>query len=206
MTPSSSTRRIKLAIILTYMLFGALLNSVGAALGILLPWSLGAAVEPLGLALAALMVLLMAGMLVAWRRRRAALAFGMLLALAAAPAVVLFGRILPDLEPAWLTRAVAAAVAAARPCPDSIVAAVDYQEPSLVFTLGTRTLLVDLAGAAAHLAADPACGLALVPDAAAAVFLERAKAAGIAARPVAAVSGFDYNDLHVEHLTLFAGR
>jgi len=177
-----------------------------AAAGILLPWSLDAAIEPLAIPLAALVVLLMAAVLVARRRRREALAFGLLLALGAAPAVALFGRVLPNLEPLWLTRAVAATVAGARPCPTGSLAVVGYHEPSLVFTLGTATALTDLSGAAAHLAADPDCGLALVPEALTPVFLARATAAGATARPVAAVAGFDYNDLHVERLTLFAGH
>jgi 4-amino-4-deoxy-L-arabinose transferase-like glycosyltransferase len=173
-----------------------------ALLGVVVPWSLGAAVDPIAWPVAGLVLVLMAAALVARRKREALLPL-LLLALGATPAIYLFGRMLPALDPVWLTREIARSVAANEPCPAPRLAAVGYHEPSLVFTLGTGTALVGLEEAAARLAADPACGLALVPDEAAPAFLELAEASGRRARAVASIRGFNYNKLDVEHLTLF---
>lgn len=73
--------------------------------------------------------------------------------------------VVPAVKPMWLSPAIASAFKAQKPCADSLLAAVDYHEPSLVFLAGTATKLTDLKGAAAHLTASPACGVALVPSA-----------------------------------------
>ena len=70
---------------------------------------------------------------------------------------------LPRLRTIWLgPRKVAEAVARVRPCALTTVASTPYTEPSLVFLLGTRTVLTDTRGATEHLLRDPACALALV--------------------------------------------
>ncbi|TIX93080.1 MAG: glycosyltransferase family 39 protein, partial [Mesorhizobium sp.] len=58
------------------------------------------------------------------------------------------------------------AVDANRPCDTTVLASAQYHEPSLVFLVGTRTVLTDVHGVAKHLLADPACamGLASVKD------------------------------------------
>ncbi len=175
-----------------------------AGLGIAVPWALGLTPDPLAWLLVGAVAALSAAVLFSLRRQRKFQAFALLLALAALPPLFLFGRMLPRLDPIWLSREIARAVAAGKPCPTSTVAAVGYQEPSLVFALGTATALVDAGEAAARLAADPACSLALVPDEEASAFLRHLAGASLGARPVAAVSGFNYNMLHVEHLTLYA--
>lgn len=76
---------------------------------------------------------------------------------------VLFGAIAPALKPMWLSPRIAEAVRQTRPCADSVLASSVYHEPSLVFLLGTETVLTGLAGTARHLLADPACAMALVP-------------------------------------------
>ena len=76
---------------------------------------------------------------------------------------VLFGAIAPALKPMWLSPRIAEAVRQTRPCGDSVLASSVYHEPSLVFLLGTETVLTGLAGTARHLLADPACAMALVP-------------------------------------------
>jgi len=75
---------------------------------------------------------------------------------------LLFGVIGPSLKPIWLSPAVKAAVDANRPCATSVLASSRFQEPSLVFLVGTNTVLTDVDGVAKHLAADPACALGLV--------------------------------------------
>lgn len=76
---------------------------------------------------------------------------------------LLFGVIAPSLKPIWLSPAIEAAVRANRPCDTTVLAAAEYHEPSLVFLVGTKTVLTDVDGVAKHLLADPACALALAP-------------------------------------------
>ncbi|RUW19662.1 glycosyltransferase family 39 protein, partial [Mesorhizobium sp. M4B.F.Ca.ET.013.02.1.1] len=79
---------------------------------------------------------------------------------------LLFGVIAPSLKPIWLSPAIKVAVDANRPCDTTVLASAQYHEPSLVFLVGTRTVLTDVDGVAKHLLADPACaiGLASVKD------------------------------------------
>jgi len=76
---------------------------------------------------------------------------------------LLFGVIAPSLKPIWLSPAIEAAVKANRPCDTTVLASAGFQEPSLVFLVGTKTVLTDVKGVAQHLLADPACALALAP-------------------------------------------
>ncbi|TIS13725.1 MAG: glycosyltransferase family 39 protein, partial [Mesorhizobium sp.] len=48
----------------------------------------------------------------------------------------------------------------------TVLASSPYHEPSLVFLVGTKTVLTDVDGVAKHLLADPTCalGLALVKE------------------------------------------
>ncbi|PWW02273.1 4-amino-4-deoxy-L-arabinose transferase-like glycosyltransferase [Hoeflea marina] len=77
---------------------------------------------------------------------------------------LLAAQVVPAVTPLWNSPAIARAFEAGRPCPDSVLAAVGYSEPSLVFLAGTRTVLADLEGAAAHLRAEPACGVVVLPQ------------------------------------------
>jgi 4-amino-4-deoxy-L-arabinose transferase-like glycosyltransferase len=69
--------------------------------------------------------------------------------------------VLPGLKPVWLSPQIAEAFEKAKPCPDSRLIAVGYQEPSLVFLAGTNTLLTGAEDAAGALAADR-CAVAVV--------------------------------------------
>ncbi|WP_181179466.1 glycosyltransferase family 39 protein [Mesorhizobium sp. B2-1-3A] len=76
---------------------------------------------------------------------------------------LLFGVIAPSLTPIWLSPAIKQAVLANKACDTTVLASARYQEPSLVFLVGTKTVLTDIGGVAEHLLADPACALALAP-------------------------------------------
>lgn len=76
---------------------------------------------------------------------------------------LLFGVIAPSLKPIWLSPAVKAAVDANRPCDTTVLASAKFQEPSLVFLVGTKTVLTDIEGVGQHLLADPSCALGLAP-------------------------------------------
>jgi 4-amino-4-deoxy-L-arabinose transferase-like glycosyltransferase len=76
---------------------------------------------------------------------------------------LLFGVIVPSLKPIWMSPKIEAAVRANRPCETTVLASAGYHEPSLVFLVGTDTILTDVDGVTQHLLADPACALALAP-------------------------------------------
>lgn len=88
---------------------------------------------------------------------------GLAAAAAAAALGVLSAAVAPALKPAWLSPQVAAAFAANKPCPASRLVAAGYHEPSLVFLVGTDTLLTDGAAAAGEIEKD-ACAVALITD------------------------------------------
>lgn len=81
---------------------------------------------------------------------------------------------------------------------------VGYHEPSRAFALGTARALVYVGEAAARLAAHPACGPVSISVEDASAFPGQFAGTALEARPVAVVSRFNYNMLHVESLTLYA--
>jgi hypothetical protein len=87
------------------------------------------------------------------------------IAAATVASLVAFGllatKVLPPLDPVWPSRAIASAFEANRPCPDSTLVSVGYEEPSLVFLTATSTLLTNASTAAARLQAD-GCAVAAI--------------------------------------------
>lgn len=114
-----------------------------------------------------------------------------------------YGYQLPRLGTIWMSPRIAAAVARARPCPGTTVATVPYQEPSLVFLLGTPTKRTDVSGAAEHLVRDPACGLALVGARERDRFLALLAAAKVEPRAIDRISGINYSNGQRLDLTLY---
>jgi 4-amino-4-deoxy-L-arabinose transferase-like glycosyltransferase len=108
-----------------------------------------------------------------------------------------FQGLLPHLDRLWLSRAVAAAVPAGTP-----VAAAGYHEPSLVFLLGTRTLLTDGAGAGQFLLSTPGAAAVVDSDDQSA-FLSTVTAAGRTARKVASADGLNYSRGRPTHLDIW---
>lgn len=82
---------------------------------------------------------------------------------AAATMGVLASFLLPSLTPVWLSPSIAKGFATLKPCADSRLISAGYHEPSLVFLVGTDTMLTDGATAAAELGKD-ACAVALISD------------------------------------------
>ncbi len=105
--------------------FGALTLAVAA-----LPYLVDGRIDPVGLALvpavAGLFALSVRGLLHAQHRS------GILAGLAAAGLLYAgtYGAVLPGINGIWISRQAAQAVAAARPCPNSVVASAGYSEPS----------------------------------------------------------------------------
>ncbi|MGH6975548.1 MAG: ArnT family glycosyltransferase, partial [Stellaceae bacterium] len=95
-----------------------------------------------------------------WSNPRPTLAVSTVV-LALIVAVAGFSRVVPSLDRLWLSRSAAALVAQVRPRGGATVGVVGYDEPSLIFLLGTATKPLDAAAAARYLASTPN-GLVLV--------------------------------------------
>lgn len=108
--------------------------------------------------------------------------------------VAVHGVVLPRLEPMWLSPQVKAVVDQHRPCPDTLLAAAGYTEPSMVFLVGTKTKLGNGGMVADHLATNPACALGLVTmGEEETLFQQEMAAKGLTPRPVAELTGFNYS-------------
>jgi 4-amino-4-deoxy-L-arabinose transferase-like glycosyltransferase len=112
--------------------------------------------------------------------------------------------VLPGLQTIWLSPRIAAAVKNLRPCPDSVLASASYAEPSLVYLAGRDTKLIGPAQSADFLHDSPACGLALIDARDTAAFLGRARALGLAPRPLTRIDGISYSTGRRLALTLYA--
>ena len=104
-----------------------------------------------------------------------------------------FGVVAPRLDSFWMSRRVGALVAQVRACPETVVAAVGYHEPSLVFTLGTDTKLVGPKLAARHLAENPRCALALATAADEPDLLREMEQQSVTGVRLGEVRGLDYS-------------
>lgn len=106
---------------------------------------------------------------------------------------LLFGVIAPSLKPIWMSREIEAAVRTNRPCETTVLASAGYHEPSLVFLVGTKTILTNVDGTAQHLLADPDCGLALAPVGEEKRLDDLLAGQGRAANRVARIDGVNYS-------------
>lgn len=106
---------------------------------------------------------------------------------------LLFGMIAPSLKPIWLSPAIKAAVDVNRPCDTTVLASAPYHEPSLVFLVGTKTILTDVDGVAGHLLGDPACALGLAPVADEKKLNDMLAAQGKTANRLTEIDGLNYS-------------
>jgi hypothetical protein len=113
--------------------------------------------------------------------------------------------VLPGLKPVWLSPQIAAAFEKAKPCPDSRLIAVGYQEPSLVFLAGTNTLLAGPEDAAGALAADK-CAVAVVDGRNVEAFTGALPGGQASVEEVATVRGVNYSKGTERLLILFRNR
>jgi len=104
--------------------------------------------------------------------------------------IAVFGAVLPLLRPLFPSAAVADAINP--PCDRPLYAAAGYHEPSLVFLLGTATLLTDGRGAADFLL-QGSCRFAIVETTHERSFVQRAEAIGLRYAPAARIDGINYN-------------
>jgi 4-amino-4-deoxy-L-arabinose transferase-like glycosyltransferase len=115
---------------------------------------------------------------------------------------ILTSTVVPSLQPVWLSPQIAAAFESVKPCEDSRLVAAGYHEPSLVFLVGTDTMLTNGRLASRQLRRDK-CAVALISD----DQLETFKA-GIANSPgiveLDAVEGINYSKGTSRRLALYA--
>lgn len=128
---------------------------------------------------------------------------GLAAAAAAAALGILATAVVPALKPVWLSPQVAEAFAAGKPCPDSRLVAAGYHEPSLVFLVGTDTLLTDGATAAAELEKD-ACTVALIADDQLEAFDDGLVEGVSGVVEIGRIEGLNYSKGAARTLTLFA--
>ena len=117
----------------------------------------------------------------------------------------LVGLLAPRLDTFWLSRRLTHAMDAAGLDPRNgvtpgPVAVAGYAEPSLVFSLGTRTQLGDPAAAAQALADGRP---AIVEQKVEPAFRAAARALGVRPRPAAVVAGRDYSNGDEERLVIY---
>ncbi len=184
--------------------FGVGLALPAAILG--LEWSLERRFDPVGLATTLLVGLALLASFVCLRRDRRDPALAALLAASLALQAGGIGLMLPRFDSIWISRQVQRLVAETSPCPHPVVAATGYQEPSLVFLLGTATQLGGPRDSARFLleSRGHACALALVSDEADGFF--RASLLGAAPETLGAVQGVNYSNGKRLRLTLYALR
>ena len=117
-------------------------------------------------------------------RHAAAASPAVLAAVVAIPAIlmnsIVAAVVVPSLKTIWVAPRLAAAIKRHAQCPHPQVASVGFEEPSLVFLVGTRTQLVDGNGAARFLAGG-GCRIALVTTNNEPAFI--AELAGVSKRP-----------------------
>jgi 4-amino-4-deoxy-L-arabinose transferase-like glycosyltransferase len=112
--------------------------------------------------------------------------------------------ILPGLDSLWLSRTVS--TAARQSAGENVMlCSAGFQEPSLVFQLGTRTLLTSPEGAALFLEANPHA-LALVDRSQQEEFKKKADALGLTLKQAGAFYGFNYSKGRTMLLRLYESR
>jgi len=180
---------------------------IAMAIGIVaLPWVLEGRLAPVTLwpALAALFAALAPVWSMTRGRTRAAAAMAVLGAvLVFAP---LLQTVLPSLDALWLSRSVARAVEAYAPPGErsqKLVVSCGYQEPSLVFLLGTETKFIPPDLAARYLSEHPET-LALTANKTDAEFRRQLAELDHEARKLATIRGINYSKGRWDTLTLYA--
>jgi 4-amino-4-deoxy-L-arabinose transferase-like glycosyltransferase len=106
-------------------------------------------------------------------------------------AIAIYGFIVPSLHGAFPSQTVAQVLRGAR-CAAPQLASAGYEEPSLVFLAGTRTRMVDGAGAAEFLNGG-GCRVALIEARQERGFLRRADAIGLRYAPLLRFDGYNYS-------------
>jgi 4-amino-4-deoxy-L-arabinose transferase-like glycosyltransferase len=171
------------------------------ALIILVPFYFGTGMDWRALAVAGVggVLALVALILAVSRKQLGALISALAAILVFAPCLTAI--VAPGLEQLWISERLKAVVASASKPGDPPPAVAGYQEPSLVFALGTNVVLAN--GASAADAGTRSGGLALIEDSEQGNFLARLAELQADATPVGDLSGFNYSRGRRQHVTVY---
>ncbi len=131
--------------------------------------------------------------------------------IAAVCAIVLlpttFGSTLPSLRGVWLSRSIDQTFDRIKPCPHSTLVSAPYAEPSMVFLVGTQTVLAGTGDNAARaVEQDTQCRLGMVAGEDTQRFLSTLQADGFTATRITAISGRNYSNGRELTLEFYAVR
>ncbi|HVZ99906.1 MAG TPA: glycosyltransferase [Caulobacterales bacterium] len=108
---------------------------------------------------------------------------------------VAFGSTLPSLQTVWLSRTIDHTFDRIKPCPHSTLVSAPYAEPSMVFLVGTGTVLAGTGDNAARaVEQDTQCRLAMVAGEDTQRFLITLQSDGFTAARITSVSGRNYSN------------
>jgi len=184
--PELSSRLVRIGFCVCQL--ALLLPGFGA---LALPWLAEHRFEPLGLITA--MAAVSASFLATWKffKRRYLHSAAVAIAATALVMAPTLQWILPGLNWLWLSRTASDAVRQ-RVGGDVMLCSSGYHEPSLVFQLGTRTLLTSPEGAAIFLETNHRA-LALVDSSEEEEFKRKVDSIGLSVKPAGAFYGFNYS-------------
>jgi 4-amino-4-deoxy-L-arabinose transferase-like glycosyltransferase len=118
---------------------------------------------------------------------------------------VVAAAVAPNLKTIWVAPRLAAAVKRDAQCPQPQVASAGFEEPSLVFLVGTKTELVDGDGAARFLA-EGGCRVALITTANQPAFSARIAALSKQAELVEQIPGMNIGKVKKEDIGVYRLR
>jgi 4-amino-4-deoxy-L-arabinose transferase-like glycosyltransferase len=118
---------------------------------------------------------------------------------------VVAAAVAPNLKTIWVAPRLAAAVTRDAQCPQPQVASAGFEEPSLVFLVGTKTELVDGDGAARFLA-EGGCRVALITTANQPAFSARIAALSKQAELVEQIPGMNIGKVKKEDIGVYRLR
>jgi 4-amino-4-deoxy-L-arabinose transferase-like glycosyltransferase len=118
--------------------------------------------------------------------------------------VCIFGLILPSLTPLFPSAQIARALRNVE-CKGPLAAAVGYHEPSLVFMVGTQTLLTNGSGAADFLQKG-SCRFALVESREERSFAQRAETIGLRYALTTRIEGYNYSRGRTVSVAIFTSE
>ena len=118
---------------------------------------------------------------------------------------VVAARVVPDLKTVWVAPRLAAAIKRHAQCAQPQIASAGFEEPSLVFLLGTGTELVDGDGAARFLA-EGGCRIALVTTSNEAAFSAKLAALSKQAKLLEEIAGMNIGKVKKDAIGVYSLR
>lgn len=113
--------------------------------------------------------------------------------------------LLPQMRAVWISERLAV-IAAETGCPAENIASVPYQEPSLVFLVGTKINYIAPTEAAEMLKTKGGCALAFIERRLQPLFEKRAQQLNLQYSAIATVDGFTYNGGRPVSITVFRSQ